>query len=108
MAIGQVPLIPLYRVQPDPDARLQHFGPNNSQLFGKPLLDLPTPVSRTPQARRVAPSPVETEAAETWKARQPNDRSVATTGWGTSQPGRLSQVASTPPSKIGALVDLIG
>ncbi|GLH73032.1 hypothetical protein GETHLI_15340 [Geothrix limicola] len=39
MAIGATPLIPLYRVQPIPDARLQRFGVNNAQLFGKPMVE---------------------------------------------------------------------
>ena len=38
MAIGMTPLIPLDRVVPVPDARLQRFGVNNSLLFGKPLV----------------------------------------------------------------------
>ena len=39
MAIGTTPIIPLYRVQPDPNARFQRFGVNDSQLFGKPLVE---------------------------------------------------------------------
>jgi hypothetical protein len=39
MAIGTTPIIPLYRVQPDPNARFERFGLNDSQLFGKPLLE---------------------------------------------------------------------
>jgi len=58
MAIGMTPLIPLDRVVPVPDARLQRFGVNNSQLFGKPmvtfgagLLDQPAETIReTPRA----------------------------------------------------------
>jgi hypothetical protein len=38
MAIGFSPIIPLDRVVPDPDARFQRFGVNDTQLFGKPLL----------------------------------------------------------------------
>lgn len=38
MAIGMSSLIPLYRVQPDPEARFQRFGVNDSQLFGKALV----------------------------------------------------------------------
>lgn len=37
MAIGFPPLIPLYRVVPDPNARFERFGENNVELFGKPL-----------------------------------------------------------------------
>lgn len=47
MGIGFSPLIPLYRVQPNPDERFQRFGVNGSQLYGKPILQLgssaPTP-----------------------------------------------------------------
>lgn len=38
MGIGETPLIPLYRVQTDPEARFQRFGVNNGQLFGKSML----------------------------------------------------------------------
>jgi len=38
MAIGMTPLIPLDRLVPVPDARLQRFGVNNSELFGKPMV----------------------------------------------------------------------
>ena len=39
MAIGMTPLIPLDRVVPVPDPWLQRFGVNNSQLFGKPMVN---------------------------------------------------------------------
>jgi hypothetical protein len=38
MAIGFTPIIPMNPVQPNPDARFQRFGTNESHLFGKPLL----------------------------------------------------------------------
>lgn len=37
MTIAGNPLIPLYQVQADPNARFQRFGRNDSQLFGKPI-----------------------------------------------------------------------
>lgn len=37
MNLAGSPLIPLYQVQADPDARFQRFGRNDSQLFGKPI-----------------------------------------------------------------------
>lgn len=52
MSVGMSPIIPLYRVQTDPNARFQRFGVNDSQLFGKPLLSVPqAPV--TPQEHPV-------------------------------------------------------
>jgi hypothetical protein len=38
MAIGFAPIIPLDRVVPDPNARFQRFGVDETELFGKPLL----------------------------------------------------------------------
>jgi len=52
MSIGMAPIIPLHQVQPDPDARLRRFGVNDSQLFGKPLVELvpePRPASPLPK-----------------------------------------------------------
>ena len=53
MALGTDPLIPLNRVLPDPDARFQRFGLNNSKLFGQALL---APGPRIPPARADAPA----------------------------------------------------
>ncbi len=47
MAIGASPIIPLHRVLADPEARFQRFGLNDSQLFGKPLVNLASPSKRT-------------------------------------------------------------
>lgn len=58
MAVGMTPLIPLYRVQPDPEARFKRFGSNGSQLIGKPLIE---PSQEAKPAR--SPTP----------ARQPSD-----------------------------------
>ena len=49
MAIGTTPIIPLNRFVPSPDARFQRFGVNDTQLFGKPVVDLAAPKVRTPQ-----------------------------------------------------------
>lgn len=53
MAVGMTPLIPLYRVQSDPDARFQRFGMNESQLIGKPMVNL-GPESLPSQPQRTA------------------------------------------------------
>ncbi len=37
MNLSGTPLIPLYQVQADPNARFQRFGRNDAQLFGKPI-----------------------------------------------------------------------
>lgn len=58
MAIGAIPLIPLHRVLPSPDARLQRFGLNDSQLFGKPLVTLTVPEARPSQLQRKVPHTV--------------------------------------------------
>ena len=51
MNLAGTPLIPLYQVQANPDARFQRFGRNDGQLFGKPI-------NAELQAR---PSPVEAQ-----------------------------------------------
>ena len=55
MAIGAVPLTPLYPVLANPDARFQRFGLNESKLEGKPMLDLMTSEVRpTPPQQMVS------------------------------------------------------
>lgn len=76
MAVGMAALIPLYRVQPDPNARFQRFGVNDTQLFGKPMIDIGNQATAAP-----APPPRKTEsnsaensrqtAQETWLERPP-------------------------------------
>ena len=54
MAIGATPLLPLYRVQPDPNARFQRFGLNDSQLHGKPMVETVTASPSSEPKRAVA------------------------------------------------------
>lgn len=56
MGIGQSPLIPLYRLQPDPEARLQRFGVQDAQLFGKPLVNL-NPIHKAPLKAQAKTNP---------------------------------------------------
>jgi len=63
MAIGTTPIIPLYRVQPDPNARFQRFGVNDSQLFGKPLVET-APAARAAQPRPVVATATKAQAQE--------------------------------------------
>lgn len=68
MGIGQAPLIPLYRFRADPEARFQRFGVNDSQLIGKPLLDLtaiqpPNPQEQAHRRTEFKPGAEEEKAA---------------------------------------------
>ena len=56
MAIGTVPLIPLHRVQSDPNSRFQRFGVDDSQLFGKPLVDFASQPQRAVSRTERVPS----------------------------------------------------
>ena len=53
MTVGLVPLIPLYRVQANPEARFQRFGINDSQLFGKPMVQVTAQEHQPAQPPRV-------------------------------------------------------
>lgn len=57
MAIGLAPLFPLNRVQTNPEARFQRFGINDSQLFGKPMVQVAASESRPVQPPRENPRP---------------------------------------------------
>lgn len=61
MAIGMPSLIPLYRVQPDPEARFQRFGANDVQLFGKAMVSTGT---GTPPAPALRPRMVDSSTPE--------------------------------------------
>lgn len=70
MSIGMTPLTPLHRVLADPEARFQRFGSNDSQLFGKALVNLAQTVSTDVKSTgvlsnkgRFAAGQVRTEAA---------------------------------------------
>lgn len=60
MTLGAIPTIPLYRVQPNPDARFQRFGLNDAQLYGKPMAEFSAPAVRPAQAPRIPTRPEET------------------------------------------------
>ncbi len=56
MALGSMPIIPMNRIQPDPEARFQRFGANASRLYGKPMVDLVAPkVQTAPSQPTMAP-----------------------------------------------------
>jgi len=48
---ARCPSIPMNRIQPDPEARFQRFGANNSQLYGKPMVGPVTPKAQTSQSQ---------------------------------------------------------
>jgi hypothetical protein len=97
MPIGALPTIPLYRVQPNPDARFQRFGLNDSQLYGKPMAEFSAPALRPAQVERTPA--------------RPEEPSVRTQSAATSNPGvePASSQSLLNPSKgqtgPGALVD---
>ena len=93
MAIGFPPLIPLYRVIPDPNARFDRFGEYNTQLFGKPL------VTSIPNYQPSVPA---------WAPPQVEAQSQPYSALGSdnyqAQPGSL--VGAGTASQVGTLVDL--
>lgn len=92
MPIGPAPLIPLHRVIPDPEARFQRFGVNDSQLIGKPILSLPAPAkaeedpkrTRTPEEAR----PTEAKLAPDYARTVPETRRAGP----SAEPGSLLDV----------------
>lgn len=107
MTIGATPLIPLYRVQPIPDARLQRFGVNNTQLFGKPLVEFTTAETRSskPAVTRQTPTPLQ-EALDRnqTSALEPPTLGPAVAPATTGVSSNL--LGSGGATKPGALVDL--
>lgn len=111
MAVGAVPLIPLYRVQPTPDARLQRFGVNDSQLFGKPLLNVATPESQPARATRVEsrarPNLFEPQdPLEDRPQARVDQRTTAPEPSPTYQAASVSKIALSPSSKPGTHLDV--
>jgi hypothetical protein len=95
MAIGAIPLIPLHPTQLNPDARFQRFGLNDSQLQGKPLVDLVTPETPpSPQPRTVTRSAT--------RPTQPQEPPISKQGPGGNEPKASVSVAQEgPPSYTG-------
>ena len=92
MAIGFPPLIPLDRVIPDPNARFERFGEDNTELFGKPLL------TSVPNYQPSQPA---------WEATTPDfqpQRAPALAPDYSMQAGNLAGRGSSPAS--GTLLDL--
>ena len=49
MSVGLSPILPMNQVQPNPEARFQRFGKNDSQLYGSPMVDLTAPKAQAPK-----------------------------------------------------------
>ncbi len=86
MNLAGTPLIPLYQVQANPDARFQRFGRNDGQLFGKPinaeLQARPAPVETQPVKEKPAAERAEGAAAARVTYRGPSPRTESP--WGAS------------------------
>ena len=113
MAIGTTPIIPLNRIQANPDARFLRFGLNDSQLFGKPLVSLPNrPPPPEPQKPTQRPEPIRKEPKDTREAAPGigNDlgKSPATLDLAATYSGRAGPVPVPPPSlpKPGSFLDV--
>lgn len=115
MAIGAMPLTPLYPVQANPDARFQRFGLNDSKLEGKPLLDLtPSEVRPAPPQRTVARpavqhrSTMETPAAKSEPAMaEPRAADSAAQDWATGYSVKAGSISETGTgAKPGSYVNL--
>ena len=110
MAIGASPTIPLYRVQPTPDSRLQRFGVNNSQLFGKPLVSIASPETRPVEpAKAVAhvdSRAPEASSAMADQARSGSDSSIKAASTTSTYSGRSMGGSGTmAAAKPGTYVD---
>jgi hypothetical protein len=97
MAIGMTPLVPLYRVMPDPNARYDRFGIDNNQLFGKPLVAfgglsiMPAAATQVSSSAEAAP-----KAAAVSQAPTPLADGVQ----------RAGTLGTDTPSTLGSLVDV--
>lgn len=99
MTLGTTPIIPLYQVQSDPQARFQRFGRNGEQLFGKPInAELQTMRS---SARTAATTPPSQEARATEEAR-PRTQPYAPIG--SENPRGTARGVS---ANLGGTVDLM-
>jgi len=111
MTVGAVPLFPLYRVQPTPEARLQRFGVNDSQLFGKAMLRVTVPESQPAQAPQVGtraranaiPTQDALDGRRQARLDPPTHRLESSPTY-VAQPGVKSVVNSTP--KPGTQLDV--
>jgi len=105
MAIGMTPISPLYRIQPDPNVRFQRFGVNDSQLFGKPLVETgsqPRPVPTPLELARAAAKPQAATAAAP-KQHQPEPAVLAA----ANQPaGYSAQGGKATEAKPGSSLNL--
>jgi hypothetical protein len=111
MAISSAPLIPLYRVQPLPDARLQRFGVNDSQLFGKPMIQIAAPESKPVQSPRVAPHAASSNSGmqdnlDGWQMTGVDSRNAAPEPTQTSLPKATSTATTSPAPKPGSHLDV--
>lgn len=88
MAVGMTPIIPLYRVQPDPDARFQRFGVNDSQFVGKPMVTFATEARLSQPQQTVTRTP--TPAAQQQETLEGNR------GAGVEQSRALGSTAPEP------------
>ncbi len=80
MALSSMPIIPMNRIQPDPEARFQRFGANNGQLYGKPMVDLVAPKAQASPTQPAVISRTATEQTAVQSA--PEDRRGAGVGQG--------------------------
>lgn len=95
------PLFPLYPVQRSPEARFERFGQNDSQLFGKPLLQLASKErARTQALTSTAAEPPKALGA---RVQRPIVAEAAPTYGG---PFGFRKPASTP--RLGSQLDLQG
>ena len=100
------------RLVPLPDARLQRFGVNNTQLFGKPMVDLTIsrakPVSPQQAPSRTTQAESQTSAFTERPAGQKTDQLAGTPVLAPGYSGRglhvtVGQNASTP----GAIMNTV-
>ena len=110
MTVGAVPSIPLYRVQPNPEARFQRFGINDSQLFGKPMVRAAAPESRPLQPPRGSPrivaSPLHTQDLEDRPKAGLDPQTTNLEASLTYTPGPGTKSASAVSPRIGSQLDV--
>jgi hypothetical protein len=103
MALGMTPIIPLNQVLPNPEARFQRFGLNDSKLVGTPVVQLASSrasaAPELPAVRRAStplsgpadeignPSAAETRAVDAGPSRTAGYTVLGTLQVGGSTPG---------------------
>lgn len=92
MNLAGNPLIPLYQVQADPNARFQRFGRNDGQLFGRPI-------NAELQAQRRTVEPVR-ERPPTERERTVGEREV---GAAAAKPAQYAPSGRGEPASAGTL-----